>query len=229
VAAKVDGDRTYQGQVQALDRLIEVAAGRTPCVQEHEVPVPRTLRVVDDRDAIVHAGDRHQPSAPRPRPYPICRPGHPTPAWPGPGAARRRGFNVVPPLPPELILRSRALRSRLVPWKFLKSTTRAMEDLAAVLDAVGSERPVLFGASDSGALCALYAATYPERIMGLIMFGTAARGTPTSDYPWAWTDEHWKSSLSELAAVGERTSTQRRPSSGSHHRSPRIQSNGGGG
>jgi pimeloyl-ACP methyl ester carboxylesterase len=59
-----------------------------------------------------------------------------------------------------------------------------VDDLAAVLDEVGSERAALFGFSDAGALCAMFAATRPERVSGLILYSTAARGTQAPDYPW---------------------------------------------
>jgi class 3 adenylate cyclase len=51
-----------------------------------------------------------------------------------------------------------------------------MDDLCAVLDAAGFERTALFGASDLG-LCALFAATYPERVTALVLSGVAAVGT----------------------------------------------------
>ena len=47
-----------------------------------------------------------------------------------------------------------------------------MEDLHAVLDAVGSRRAVLFGISEGGALCMLFAASYPERTKALVLFGS---------------------------------------------------------
>jgi class 3 adenylate cyclase len=53
-----------------------------------------------------------------------------------------------------------------------------MDDLAAVLDAVGSERTALFGASDLG-LSALFAATYPERVTALVLSGVAPAGKLT--------------------------------------------------
>jgi pimeloyl-ACP methyl ester carboxylesterase len=76
-----------------------------------------------------------------------------------------------------------------------------VDDLVAVLDAVGSERPVLFGFSDTGAQCALLAATYPERVSGLVLYGVAARGTQAPDYPWQWSEEQWQQYL-ERAADG---------------------------
>jgi class 3 adenylate cyclase len=45
-----------------------------------------------------------------------------------------------------------------------------MEDLRAVLDAVGSERAVVFGGHEGGGMATLYAATYPERTFGLVLF-----------------------------------------------------------
>ncbi|MEA2272270.1 MAG: hypothetical protein QOI98_978 [Solirubrobacteraceae bacterium] len=51
-----------------------------------------------------------------------------------------------------------------------------MEDMLAVIDACGFERPALFGGSEGGCLCALFAATYPERVSALAVLDTAARG-----------------------------------------------------
>jgi class 3 adenylate cyclase len=50
-----------------------------------------------------------------------------------------------------------------------------MDDIRAVLDAVGSERAVLFGLQSMGRLCLLFAATYPERTEALVTLGTLAR------------------------------------------------------
>jgi class 3 adenylate cyclase/pimeloyl-ACP methyl ester carboxylesterase len=45
-----------------------------------------------------------------------------------------------------------------------------MEDLRAVLDAAGSERPVVFGSHEGVGMAVLYAATYPERTRALVLF-----------------------------------------------------------
>lgn len=50
-----------------------------------------------------------------------------------------------------------------------------MEDLAAVLDAVGSERAVVFGGFEGSGMASLYAATYPERVVALVLFHPPAR------------------------------------------------------
>jgi pimeloyl-ACP methyl ester carboxylesterase/class 3 adenylate cyclase len=75
-----------------------------------------------------------------------------------------------------------------------------MDDVRAVMDAAGSERAVLFGGSDSGCLCALFAATYPERTAALILYSCAARGTASDDFPWQWDDDGWETYLAELRA-----------------------------
>ncbi|HUF36188.1 MAG TPA: alpha/beta fold hydrolase [Gemmatimonadales bacterium] len=64
-----------------------------------------------------------------------------------------------------------------------------MDDLRAVMDAVGSERAVLFGMSEGGNMAALFAATYPERTRALVTFGVFAKRLRSSDYPWAPTRE----------------------------------------
>jgi len=50
-----------------------------------------------------------------------------------------------------------------------------IDDIRAVLDAAGSKRAHLFGVSEGGPMSILFAATYPERVAGLILFGTYAR------------------------------------------------------
>ena len=73
------------------------------------------------------------------------------------------------------------------------------DDLRVVLDEVDSARPSLFGWSDAGCLCALFAATYPERTGALALLNVAASGSVTDDYEWQWTDEEWDLYLAELA------------------------------
>jgi class 3 adenylate cyclase len=65
----------------------------------------------------------------------------------------------------------------------------SMDDLKAVIEAAGFERPALFGISEGGPMSALYAATYPTRVAGLILFGTFARMVAAPDFPHGITDE----------------------------------------
>ncbi|MBD0338301.1 MAG: adenylate/guanylate cyclase domain-containing protein [Thermoleophilia bacterium] len=63
-----------------------------------------------------------------------------------------------------------------------------MDDVRAVMDAVGSERAALYGYSEGGPMCCLFAATYPERVSALVLYGSyAKRRDPDDDYPWAAT------------------------------------------
>ena len=50
-----------------------------------------------------------------------------------------------------------------------------MDDVRAVLDAVGSRRAALFGISEGGPLCTLFAASHPERTAALVLCNTFAR------------------------------------------------------
>jgi class 3 adenylate cyclase len=50
-----------------------------------------------------------------------------------------------------------------------------MDDVRAVMDAVGSERAALFGISEGGPMSLLFAATYPERASALVLYATYAR------------------------------------------------------
>jgi pimeloyl-ACP methyl ester carboxylesterase/DNA-binding winged helix-turn-helix (wHTH) protein len=64
-----------------------------------------------------------------------------------------------------------------------------MDDVRAVMDAVGSERAALLGVSEGGPMCSLFAATYPEKTAALVMIATYAKRIWEPDYPWAPTTE----------------------------------------
>ena len=75
-----------------------------------------------------------------------------------------------------------------------------VDDVVAVLGAVSSNRAVLMGGSDTAALCMMLAATYPERVAGLVLFAPAAVGVQAADYPWQWTESEWATYLDDVAA-----------------------------
>jgi class 3 adenylate cyclase len=64
-----------------------------------------------------------------------------------------------------------------------------MDDVRAVMDAVGSQRAALCGYSEGGVMCALFAATYPSRTDALITIGSYARPGPGPGYPWGRNQE----------------------------------------
>jgi len=75
----------------------------------------------------------------------------------------------------------------------LPTLEQRMDDVRAVLDAVGSQRTALFGVSEGGSMSALLAATYPERVCALVMYGAFAKFAGDSEYPWSPTrEEHEK-------------------------------------
>jgi pimeloyl-ACP methyl ester carboxylesterase len=59
-----------------------------------------------------------------------------------------------------------------------------MDDVRAVMDAASSQRAVLVGASEGGPMSALFAATYPERTVALVVYGSMPRFTWAPDFPW---------------------------------------------
>jgi class 3 adenylate cyclase len=70
-----------------------------------------------------------------------------------------------------------------VPLDQLPTLEQRMDDVRAVMDAAGSQRAVLLGTSEAGALNLLFAATYPERAAGLILVNSYARLAWSQDYP----------------------------------------------
>lgn len=71
-----------------------------------------------------------------------------------------------------------------VPLNELPTLEQRMDDVRAVMDAVGSERAILVGVSEGGPMCSLFAATYPEKTTALVMIGTYAKRIKDEDYPW---------------------------------------------
>jgi pimeloyl-ACP methyl ester carboxylesterase len=65
----------------------------------------------------------------------------------------------------------------------------SMDDLRAVIEAAGFERPALLGVSEGGPMSTLYAATYPGDVSALILFGTFARMLEAPDFPHGITGE----------------------------------------
>jgi pimeloyl-ACP methyl ester carboxylesterase len=76
-----------------------------------------------------------------------------------------------------------------VPNDRLPTLEQRMDDVRAVLDAVGSEGASLLGHSEGGSMACLFAATYPERTQALILMGVFAKRIRSDDYPWAPTFE----------------------------------------
>ena len=74
---------------------------------------------------------------------------------------------------------------------------QCMEDLGVVMDEVGSDRAVIYGASEGGFLSMMFAAAHPERTSGLVLCGCFG-DFRAPDYPWRRSREEWEAWLSEL-------------------------------
>jgi class 3 adenylate cyclase len=66
-----------------------------------------------------------------------------------------------------------------------------MDDVRLVMDAVGSERAALFGISEGGPMSLLFAATYPDRTIALVIYGSYAKRSWSPDHPYGLRDSQW--------------------------------------
>lgn len=80
-----------------------------------------------------------------------------------------------------------------------------MDDVRAVMDAVGSRRAALFGLSEGASMSVLFAATYPERTAALVLRSAFARTLWAPDYPWGRTEDDYELEIErELRIYGPR-------------------------
>jgi class 3 adenylate cyclase len=96
----------------------------------------------------------------------------------------------------------------------LPTLEQRMDDVRAVLDAIGSERAAVFGASEGGNLSILFAATHPERVHALVLQAVYAKRLWSPDYPWAPTPEQRERDTEVIARewAGEMDIAQLAPS-----------------
>jgi class 3 adenylate cyclase len=67
-----------------------------------------------------------------------------------------------------------------------------MDDVRAVMDAVGSRRAAFYGLSEGAAMSILFAGTYPERTAALVLRSAFPRRMWAPDYPWGRTEEEYR-------------------------------------
>ena len=94
--------------------------------------------------------------------------------------------------------RGTGLSDHLVQGEYQLTVEARVDDLRAVMDDASSRSSVLFGAQDGTAVCALFGATYPDRVIGLVAYASSARGLWAADYPWAWSEEGWAEYLERV-------------------------------
>lgn len=74
-----------------------------------------------------------------------------------------------------------------------------MDDLRAVMDAAEVDRAALFGASEGGPMSLLFAASFPERVASLVLYGTASRfSCDPPSFPWGFTPSEIEAQLAEI-------------------------------
>ena len=71
-----------------------------------------------------------------------------------------------------------------------------MDDVRAVMDAAGSERAAIVGVSEGVPMSVLFAATYPDRVGAMVLYGGLARMLWAPDYPWGTPEAEY---LQEIA------------------------------
>ena len=85
-----------------------------------------------------------------------------------------------------------------VPESELPDLETRMDDVRAVMDQAGSERALIQGDSEGGQMAALFAATYPHRVPGLILYGSDVRGAWAPDHPWSMTVEEFEQDVRRM-------------------------------
>ena len=78
-----------------------------------------------------------------------------------------------------------------------------MDDIRAIMDAVGSERAAVMGESEGGPLAMLFAAAHPERTVALILQGAEVRERTDDEWPWGEsTEEEFEESMATISRSG---------------------------
>lgn len=67
----------------------------------------------------------------------------------------------------------------------LPTLDNTQSDMCVLMEAVGSEKAVLFGVSEGGPTCLLFAANHADKVHALVLYATLAKGSRDEDYPWA--------------------------------------------
>jgi class 3 adenylate cyclase/alpha-beta hydrolase superfamily lysophospholipase len=127
-----------------------------------------------------------------------------------PGWISNADILTAPDMPFQGFLETLSRGNRLVAWDkrgtglsdpvtHVPPLDERMDDLHAVLDAVGADSAALFGVSEGGPMSILFAATYPERVDSLALYGTMARFTPElPDHPWGFTSDQAATIITEI-------------------------------
>jgi class 3 adenylate cyclase len=87
--------------------------------------------------------------------------------------------------------RGTGLSDHIVPQDAQLTLEARMDDIRAVMDAVESDRAALYGFEEGFALCAMFAATYPDRVTALVAQAPSGIGQRDAERPWAFGEQTW--------------------------------------
>jgi pimeloyl-ACP methyl ester carboxylesterase len=76
-----------------------------------------------------------------------------------------------------------------------------MDDVRAVMDAVGSHRAAFYGLSEGAAMSILFAATYPERTAALVVRSCSPRTLWAPDFPWGRRESAYQREVDQALRV----------------------------
>ncbi|HEX6580490.1 MAG TPA: adenylate/guanylate cyclase domain-containing protein [Actinomycetota bacterium] len=94
--------------------------------------------------------------------------------------------------------RGTGLSDHIVPQETQLTLEARMDDIRAVMDDARSERAALFGFEEGFGLCAMFAATYPDRVSALVAFAPAGLGLRDAERPWALSQQGWDEYLEDV-------------------------------
>jgi class 3 adenylate cyclase len=76
-----------------------------------------------------------------------------------------------------------------------------MDDVRAVMDAAGSQRAAFYALSEGAAMALLFAATYPERVGGLVLRSCTPRTLWAADFPWGRSEEDYRREVDQALRI----------------------------
>ena len=97
-----------------------------------------------------------------------------------------------------LDVRGTGFADRILPDDRSLALEARVTDVLAAMDDAGWSSANVLGVEDGGSLAAVLAALHPDRVDGLLLYGTSARGSWAEDYPFGWPRDEWDSFIEDV-------------------------------